>query len=161
MTSTLVQCVEVDASPSYRARVELYRNSADESRSAPLVAISPPQAVDAGADDEFLHELHALWASRTAAAGGTIASFTLHLDASLDGSQLGPVGGLAPAQLQRLRLFLRARLLDVWRALTPALARMSASVELFNPAHGANMGWHKDGHGPSEYIVHYLSLIHI
>ena len=148
-------CVEVDASPSYRARVELYRNSADDSRSAPLVAISPPPALEANTDDEFLHELHALWASRTA-AGGTIASFTLHLDASLDGSQLGPVGGLAPAQLQRLRLFLRARLLDVWRALMPALARMSASVELFNPAHGANMGWHKDGHGPSEYIAHYL-----
>ena len=152
----LVQCVEVDASPSYRARVELYRNANDESRSAPLVAISPPSALDSSADDEFLHELHALWASRTAAAGGTIASFTLHLDASLDGSQLGPVGGLAPAQLQRLRLFLRARLLDVWRALTPALARMSASVELFKPAHGANMGWHKDGHGPFEYIALYL-----
>ena len=106
-------CVEVDASPSYRARVELYRNSADKSRSAPLVAISPPSALDASADDQFLRELHALWALRTAAAGGTVASFTLHLDASLDGSQLGPVGGLAPAQLQRLRLFLRARLFDV------------------------------------------------
>ena len=67
MTSTLFQCVEVDASPSYRARVELYRNSADESRSAPLVAISPPPALEASGDDEFLHELHALWALRTAA----------------------------------------------------------------------------------------------
>jgi len=120
---------------------------------APLLTIAPPSAAAAAEDDRFLHELWSSLAS-TSASGGQFARFHLFEDSASDHWAESPAC-FSPDQLERLRAFVRGRLFDAWRALTPDLSRLSGTFELFNPAHGANMGWHQDGHAAGEYVVHY------
>ena len=117
-----------------------------------VLAISPPSTAEALADDCFLHEL---WASLsdTSPGGGAIARFALFADESQD--IWTEASSYSPEQLARLRSFVRTRLFDVLHALAPQLAALSGTFEMMNPAHGANMGWHQDGHGPGEFITHY------
>ena len=130
---------------------------------APVVAVSPANGAEAEADHAFLQSM---WSDQRACAG-QMASFHLHADPVHD--EWSTRAGFSPDQLARLRLLLRSRLFDVWAGLlaagvdadagvgadAPALARLSGTIEIFNPAIGANMGWHRDGHGPGEFIAHY------
>ena len=116
-----------------------------------LLTISPPSRSDAERNDRFLNEL---WLSRRShPAGGQIARLQLHEDPSCD--RWAEAATYSPDQLDSIASFLRSRIFNVWKGLMPQLARASASFELFNPAHGANMGWHRDGHGKGEFIAHY------
>lgn len=54
-----------------------------------------------------------------------------------------------------LHEFLRESLLDVWRAMDPALATVTGSFETFSPGLGTNIQWHQDGWTPSCYLAHY------
>lgn len=119
----------------------------------PVVTFAPPSAAAAALDDLLLHELWASLAS-TSAAGGQLAKFHLFEDSACDNWAESPAA-FSPEQLERLHAFVRGRLFDAWRALTPELSRLSGTFELFNPAHGANMGWHQDGHAAGEYVAHY------
>ena len=133
-------------------RIAMYRRRGSSSTSWPLLAISPPPAADASADDRFLHELYSSL-SETNPAGGQIARFELFVDQQQD--RWTEPSSFNPEQLERLRRFVRSRLFDVWRALSPQLAKLTGTFEMMNPAHGANMGWHQDGHAAGEYIGHY------
>ena len=107
------------------ARVSLFGRRGEPS--APLLAISPPSAVEAAAHDALLREL---WASLpdSSVAGGRGASFRMHADASRDQCD---GTSFSPAQLRQLGALVRSRLFDVWRALTPELATLRGSFELF------------------------------
>jgi len=115
----------------------------------PLLTISPSSPVEAEADHAFLRSI---WDAQSANAG-RLVRFTLHADAESD--SWTERADLDEAQLCRLRLLLRSRLFEVWRSLAPELHRMTGSFEVFNPAQGANMGWHRDGHVAGEFIAHY------
>jgi hypothetical protein len=122
--------------------------SAAAHNGVPLLTISPPERVEAEADHQLLC---GIWASQTVVAGNMM-TFRLHADCVNDQCTGHGFSECAVADLQN---FLRRRVLDVWRSLVPSLVTMSGSFEIFNPAHGANMGWHQDGHEPGEYIAHY------
>jgi hypothetical protein len=132
----------------------------DSSTGVPLIAISAPRlrcdAPDDDADqsdDAFLHSLWAELMEHEHPGGGQLARFELHTDPARD--RWSAPACFAPAQLERLGRFVRSRLFAVWRQICPALETLRGSFELFNPAHGANMGWHQDGHVAGEFIAHY------
>ena len=150
MASYSLAEVAVPLAKGRSARVAMYARPGAMYSS--VLAISPPCAAEALDDDCFLHEL---WASLsdTNPGGGAIARFALFADGSQD--SWTEASSYSPEQLARLRSFVRARLFDVWHGMAPELARLSGTFEMMNPAHGANMGWHQDGHGAGEYITHY------
>ena len=149
-TDLVVSTMEVAMAGGRTSTVALYGRVADLGAThSPLVAISPPSRSEAEADHQFLQSL---WAAQGAVAG-VMAMVHLHADPSLD--SWGERAGFGVVQLERLRALLRSRLFDVWSALVPQLAKLSASFEIFNPAIGANMGWHRDGHIAGEFIAHY------
>ena len=121
---------------------------------AAVIALSPPSRAGAEADHVFLQSM---WAGQTANAG-RMARFHLHADEEHD--EWSCKASFTDVQLTRVRTLLRSRLFDVWASLLSVtggapLARLSGTFEIFNPAMGANMGWHRDGHGHSEFIAHY------
>jgi len=122
-----------------------------ESTSAPLAILSPPSGVAAAAHDQLLKEL---WASvpDSSVSGGRGARFRLHAD---PGGDACDGDFFSPAQHERLLSFVRERVFDAWRSVTPELRSLAGSFELFNPALGANMGWHQDGHAAGELVAHY------
>ena len=150
MASYSLAEVAVPLTKGRSVRVAMYARPGAKHSS--VLAISPPCTAEALDDDCFLHEL---WASLsdTNPGGGAIARFALFTDGSHD--SWTEASSYSPEQLTRLRSFVRARLFDVWHGMAPELARLSGTFEMMNPAHGANMGWHQDGHGAAEYITHY------
>ena len=150
MASYSLAEVAVPLTKGRSVRVAMYARLGAKHSS--VLTISPPCTAEALDDDCFLHEL---WASLsdTNPGGGAIARFALFTDGSHD--SWTEASSYSPKQLARLRSFVRARLFDVWHGMAPQLARLSGTFEMMNPAHGANMGWHQDGHGAGEYITHY------
>lgn len=147
---------DVECENGQRIRIALYDhdhagcgNSRKCSPGAPLIAIGAPAKNAADADHQFLSHL---WRAQSEFAG-RMANFQVHRDQSRDTWTVQ--AGFTDEHLARLSQLLRARLFDVWRALAPNLETMSGSFEIFNPAHGANMRWHRDGHTAGEFICHY------
>jgi hypothetical protein len=55
----------------------------------------------------------------------------------------GAANALQEADLNSLLQLCRRRLFEVWRPVLPLLSKLSGTFEIFNPANGANMGWHQ------------------
>ena len=62
---------------------------------------------------------------------------------------------LSATETNLLLSFVRRRIFNVWRGVLPSLSRLHCTFEIFNPANGANMGWHQDGHPSGTFIAHY------
>ena len=121
---------------------------------AALVAIPPPNRMAAEADHCFLTEL---WAAQAEFAG-KMPKFHLHRDSYSSRDEWTEHAGFAPAHLTRLAQLLRTRIFDAWLAVAPDLEHMSGSFEIFNPAIGANMCWHRDGVQSARHVDSHCHL---
>ena len=130
-------------------RTTYFFSSLPNLATAPLVSVGPPELSVAHAHDTYFSKL---WARHEASGKDhSFAKFHLGLNPDCDSltciSLIDEHGSLCQ--------LLRARLFDVWKAMAPTLREVDGTFELFNPAHGANMGWHQDGHCRGDYIAHY------
>lgn len=120
-----------------------------------VCTLAPPEHTQAQADYRFLQRL---WTEHKDFGAVTCSiAFSLFSDPLRDScrAEEGAANALPALDQDQLRSFLRRRIFDVWRGVLPSLCKVTGSFEIFNPANGANMGWHQDGYGPGIFIAHY------